>query len=202
MVLAFGDVRMRIAIVVLPLLIAFAPAFAADETPLEPVFSFEKPAPVPFISEFRLGAFAHAFDGMPEKGSVDINGEILFTKPVVSDPLINSLIPRPHIGGNFNLSGDTSTAYAGLTWTFDLTQKFFLEGSFGASINNGDATNPVAPGRNGVGCNFLFRESASIGYNITNNFSVMGTIEHHSNANLCERNAGITSAGVRFGYKF
>jgi lipid A 3-O-deacylase len=196
----FGAPRMRFFMASALLVATMTSGHASDVE-----FNFASPptrTPSP-ISEFRIGGFSHAIDGKPEEGSLDLNAEILFSKPLTSeDPWINALMPRPHIGGNLNLGGDTSTAYAGLTWTFNVTPQFFLEGSLGASINNGVTGANVPSGRNAVGCSFMFRQSGSIGYNITENLSVMGTVEHNSNADLCAQNDGITSAGVRFGYKF
>ena len=65
-----------------------------------------------------------------------------------------------------------------------------------ASKDNSD------PDMNALGCHVLFHETATIGFNITENWRVMGTIEHSSNAGLCDFNRGLTNAGVRIGYKF
>ena len=54
-----------------------------------------------------------------------------------------------------------------------------------------------------VGCSVLFRESASVGANLTESSSIMLTLEHASHAGLCgEDNRGITNLGVRVGFKF
>ena len=58
------------------------------------------------------------------------------------------------------------------------------------------------PGRNAMGCNWSFRESGSLGYRLTPAWSVMGTVEHMSNAGFCDENRGLTNAGVRVGYTF
>lgn len=186
------------------LLAVAAPARAADL----PVAA-EPPAPPPtmatapsFISEIRAGVFAHD-PGSPESGSVDINGEILFAKPwVVADPVWNMFIPRIHLGGTLNTAGKTSFAYTGLTWTFDVWKGIFVEGTFGAAINNGATGYYVPVDRSAVGCNWSFRESGSVGYRFTPNWSVMATIEHMSNAGLCDENRGVTNFGVRVGYTF
>jgi lipid A 3-O-deacylase len=198
---------MRRLFSVLALVMASGTAFAADDAVyIDPGVEVAQ-TPITrspsIISEFRLGGFGHSIDSGPENGSFDINAELLFAKPFVSnDPWIEALMPRPHVGGSFNTDGGTSMVYAGFTWTFDITPKFFVEGSFGASVNNGEAGNIVPAGRIEVGCNALFRESASLGFRLTENLSVMGTVEHASNAGLCDKNRGITNAGVRFGYKF
>ena len=38
---------------------------------------------------------------------------------------------------------------------------------------------------NALGCHVLFHESATIGFNVTENWRVMGSIEHSSNAGAC-----------------
>jgi hypothetical protein len=138
----------------------------------------------------------------PESGSANLTGEILSVRPFTSDnPVANLFFPRLHVGGSLNLSGDTSFAYAGLTWTFDLTSVFFVEGSFGGAIHNGE-TDPVDDHHNALGCNALFRESGSLGVHMTENWTVMATVEHLSNAGLCSNNRGLTNFGVRVGYTF
>jgi lipid A 3-O-deacylase len=154
-----------------------------------------------FVSEVRAGAFVH--DPMsPEKGSVDLNGEVLFAKPFNVDPAWSFLVPRPHVGATANFAGKTSQAYAGASWTYDITEKVFAEATFGGSVNNGHTGTIVPPGFNKMGCNASFRESASLGYRLTRDWSVMGTIEHMSNAGLCNENRGLTNAGLRIGYSF
>jgi lipid A 3-O-deacylase len=202
---------MRFLVLAICLLFPVSAAWAADE----PLFSdpsaprlTAKAASNTIFSELRLGTFGHNFTSTFESGSVDVNGELLFAKPLTStDPWIDALLPRPHLGATINTGDKTSHAYAGLTWTVPLGERFFVEGSFGASINNGldgpARRNPhLVQDRAPIGCNLLFRESASIGFNITQSWSVMGTFEHTSNAGLCDSNSGLSNAGVRFGYKF
>lgn len=184
---------------------AFAPALAADLPRRDAVaLPAPVPAPYPFVSEVRLGAFAHD-PWSPEKGSVDINGEILFGKAFrFQDPFWNVFVPRVHVGGTGNFDGKTSHAYAGLTWTFDITSAIFIEGSFGGTVHNGKHGSDTVfyPDRNKMGCSWSFRESGSIGYRFTPNWSVMATVEHISNAGLCNQNRGLTNVGARIGYTF
>ena len=155
-----------------------------------------------FISEFRLGVFAHD-PVSPESGSADVNGEVLFAKPFAAGGWLSDLlIPRLHIGGTANFAGKTSHAYAGLTWTYDFTQQLFVEGSLGGGVNSGKAGLFPVPGHNAMGCNWNFRESASAGYRFAQQWSLMGTVEHMSNAGLCTRNRGLTNYGLRLGYSF
>ena len=154
------------------------------------------------ISEVRLGALAH--DAVsPEAGSADLSGEVLFAKPFTStDPLWNALLPRPDIGGTANFAGKTSQAYAGVAWDYDITQRVFAEGAFGGSVNNGHAGKVIPQGFNDMGCNESFREAATLGYRLTQNWNVMATVEHMSNAGLCPENRGLTNYGARIGYAF
>lgn len=194
--------RPAIAALALGASVLIGPSFAADL----PRRSAPPPIAVsqsnPFLAEVRLGVFAHD-PWSPEEGSVDINGEILFGKPFTHpDPLINFFIPRPHVGGTVSTVGDTSHAYVGLTWSYDITSAIFVEASFGGGVNNGESGVIVPADRVAIGCNWNFRESASIGYRFNKNWSIMGTVEHISNAGLCNQNRGLTNAGVRLGYSF
>jgi lipid A 3-O-deacylase len=119
--------------------------------------------------------------------------------------------PRPHIGADINTAGNTSDGYLGLTWGWTLMPSLFgggalfANGSLGGAVQDGftgtQATEPP-PGRKLLGSTVLFRESAELGYQITPIVSVSALLDHISNANLAPRNAGITSAGARLGFKF
>lgn len=168
------------------------------------------PAPAPlsvhqpvfgFLSEARIGVFAHD-PWSPESGAVDINGELLTAKPFVLGNGWDWAMPRLHVGASVNTQGRTSNAYAGLTWNYDVTQSIFLEATLGGAVNNGETGTVIPVDRNAVGCHASFRESASAGFRVTQQISVLGTIEHFSNAGLCDRNRGVTNLGVRLGYSF
>ncbi|MFO1151556.1 MAG: acyloxyacyl hydrolase [Alsobacter sp.] len=152
------------------------------------------------ISEARIGVFAHD-PWSPEKGSADINGEFLTVKPF-SLGAYDVLVPRFNLGATVNTTGKTSQIYAGLTWTLDITHAVFIEGTLGGGYNNGAIRDAVPVDRNAVGCHANFRESASLGYRFTEQVSLMATVEHLSNAGLCDRNRGVTNVGIRLGYSF
>jgi len=161
------------------------------------------PAPValvsdPFFDEVRIGAFVHD-PSSPESGSADLNVELLFAKPWGTKD--DWWFPRPHIGATINFGGRTSQAYAGASWQYNVTDWAFVEATFGGSVNNGETGNDD-PNMNALGCNLLFRESATLGFDVTENWRIMATVEHSSNAGLCDYNRGLTNAGVRLGYKF
>jgi hypothetical protein len=155
------------------------------------------PSPYGWLSEVRLGGFVH--DPMsPEKGSVDLNGELLFGRRAFTG--LDAFIPRLHVGSTINFAGKTSHVYAGATWTWDLTSALFVEATFGGSLNNGERL--PTPGHNAMGCALNFRESASAGFRLNQRWSIMATVEHISNAGLCVENRGLTNAGLRLGYSF
>jgi lipid A 3-O-deacylase len=162
--------------------------------------------------ELRGGLYGHSID---EPGSSstfgffnltriqDANVELLFHSP--DNDVFRSLgSPRPTVGATLNFGGLESMAYAGLTWHANLFDSpVFIEGQFGgAALFNADLHGAVYP-RRSVGCNVMFHEAVSLGYDITPQANVMFTVEHASHAYLCgDDNRGLTNMGVRLGMKF
>src|SRR5580658_8364362 len=163
--------------------------------------------PLGIINEFKVGGLWHdvGFLGDHTERGADINLQMLFNSPDIL-AIIGS--PRPHIGGDYNTAGQTSDVFTGLTWGISVIQNLFrpgdavfLTGSLGGAYQDGYIDN--APlGRKRLGSPILFRESAELGYQVTPVISVSAILEHISNANLGQHNAGITSAGARLGFKF
>ena len=178
-----------------------AGAAAADITLPDPII----PGRPNLFSEMRLGATAQDVWGR-ESGSANVAGEILFSKPFSAADLFASyFIPRPHVGGSVNAGGDTSFAYAGVTWSYDLTSWLFVEGSLGGAVHNGNTQSnlaTVAPRESALGCSPLFRESGSLGVRLSTNWSVMATVERLSNGGACAQNQGLTNFGARLGFSF
>ena len=172
-----------------------------------PLPSNPNASPGQIVDEVTLGLLAHdvGFLGDHTERGFDVNSTILFISPDILS-IIGS--PRPHIGGDYNTAGQTSDAFAGLTWGISLIQNLFhagdsvfATGSLGGAYQDGYIDN--APlGRKRLGSPVLFRESAELGYQVTPVISVAAILEHISNANLAQHNAGITSAGARLGFKF
>ena len=165
------------------------------------------------ISEVRLGLFAHnVFGGfIPNSLSGDkwnfkewhdVNGEILFQPLNWFDQSYGTL--RPVVGGTVSFNNKENLGYAGLAYKKHLFQTgLFLEGKFGVGVHDGHLSNPpIGSGMRRLGCRVQFHESASLGFDINEKMSVMTTYQHTSNADLCNYNAGLSNAGVRFGYKF
>ena len=72
------------------------------------------------MSEVRIGGSVQD-PGSAERDTQNINGEILFAKPLVSlDPFWQAFVPRPTAGGSYNFGGKTSYGYLGGTWTVEV----------------------------------------------------------------------------------
>jgi len=183
---------------------ALAAAPTAIGADLSPYGNLSAPAAQPTFLDWEVRGGLYAHDPLsPEAGSVDLNGEILAPKlGQSSNWLLNYLIPHPDVGTTISLGGKTSNLWGGVAWNWDITDRIFVSPTFGVGVNNGKTGYPVPPGWNAIGCNWWFHESASLGYRLTANWSVMATIEHSSNAGLCSHNRGLTNAGLRLGYRF
>jgi lipid A 3-O-deacylase len=160
-----------------------------------------------FIDEVRLGVLAHdvTLGGRHLEPGEDINGEILFVSP---DFLSFLWSPRPNLGFDVNNSGNTDSFYGGLSWEVTAFRQIFLPAdrlffdlALGGAYQDGFVDN-APPGRKRLGSPVLFREGVDIGYGFTERISFSVLIDHISNANLGNHNAGITNVGGRMGLKF
>jgi lipid A 3-O-deacylase len=159
------------------------------------------------IDEIKAGVMAHdvTLGGKHVESGTDINGEILFTSPSFID-IIGA--PRPHLGGWVNSDGNTDAVYFGLTWGLPLISHVVggqdgltILGSLGGALHDG-YDDQLHAGRKRLGSTILFRESIELAYRITPLYTISLMVDHISNANLGSRNAGITNAGARIGFKF
>jgi lipid A 3-O-deacylase len=150
--------------------------------------------------ELRGGVFAHAL-ASPEAGSVDANLELVAPRFFVIPWLPEYLTPRFHVGGIANFNGKTSYVYAGALWTFNLTQSWFVEGFFGGLIHNGNLDDNASD-MNGLGCRWAFHSGGSIGYRLSDRWSVMGTFDHLSNGQICTYNRRHQRLRFARGYSF
>jgi lipid A 3-O-deacylase len=207
--------RVRLMSWLAPLCVAAATfcagaAKAADWSPLSPVPMAIDPAD---RFELRFGAFAHGV-GSVEEGTVDINGEAVTPRlhfGTVAGPWAY-LIPRLHAGVNWNTSDRTSFAYTGFLWTLPVWDRLFVEAFVGPAVHNGSLT--VTPQLAGLGCDVLFHAGASVGYRLSDNWSIIGTFSHLSNGKTLfgidcgtnqaavGSNQGLNNYGVRVGYAF
>jgi lipid A 3-O-deacylase len=153
------------------------------------------------VSEIRGGVYDHdvSFWSFHRESGTDINGEVLFVSPSFLEAVWS---PRPHLGATVNTDGNTSHAYAGLTWELPLfSSDFFVDGNLGLSVNNG-RRDTDDPDRKSLGSPVLFRLGAALGYNLTEKVNVSLQFEHMSNAYLANENEGMDNFGLRLGYRF
>lgn len=182
------------------------PVHAADllnTTPAPP-----PAAPValsPFTGfEARFGGIAHSLLHRAEQ-SADINLEILSPRygNASGNPFLDFVIrPRLVAGGNINLDRFRNQAYAGLVWTFDFNDRFAFELGWNALVHDGPNNPGVGSNQLALGCSLLFRESFAFTYKFADNWKVVASFDHGSNAGFCRRNVGINNAGVKIGYTF
>jgi lipid A 3-O-deacylase len=194
--------------------LAIAPASAADmsslgiDNTMPPPAAVIDPGPntyINFLDEVRVGVFAHNWIH-DESSPVDVSAELL-SSPIgyannFGGPWFSWFFnPRINLGAMINTGGKTSYGFTGLTWRIPIYQRFFFEGEFGGSVNNGPE-HPEA-GRIFMGCPINFRESGGFGYQLTEHIDIIASVEHNSHATFCTHiDPGITDVGVRVGYKF
>jgi len=157
------------------------------------------------IDEVRGGVFYHdaGVFGTHKEDGVDLNLELRFVSPEFLRAIWS---PRPHLGVQANLAGNTSQLYFGVTWSLMLWQTsgadgLFLDASLGGSTHNGKLDTDD-PDRKSLGSRVLFRESLELGYRFAEIHSLSVMLDHVSNANLADRNEGLDTLGVRYGLKF
>lgn len=161
------------------------------------------PAASQIVSEVKIGAAFHdppVFGARKEGRDFDLNGEVLFVSP---DILRSLWAPRPHLGLQVNLAGETSQAYAGLTWQYDFQSGAFAAGSLGLAIHDGELDSDRRD-RKSLGGRVLFRESIELGYRFGEErrhaLSIM--LSHVSNAGIYEQNEGMDTIAARYGIRF
>jgi lipid A 3-O-deacylase len=182
------------------------PVIAADLPPVAAGDVDDALAPWFRITEIRGGVLAANLDGgNSEDAKTLINAEILFgqlnRERHYENPILEQFLhPRVHVGTSLSVEqGGTNQVYAGLTWDYRLTDRLFFESTFGGTVHDGPTSGNDT---NSYGCSVLFRESAGIGFDITEHLTVLATVDHMSNAGLCDQNQGLTNAGVKLGYRW
>ena len=162
----------------------------------------EPPAPA---WEARIGA-GLANPGGRESGLPNLSADLLSPRLISpGDRIAAAFIPRFNLGASLNLNG-TRYAYAGATWTFDVTRDVFVEASLGAALNDGK-TGPVFPeNRLALGCNTGTREAAALGFRLSDRWSLVTTLEHFSAVGCSDKpgaaNRGPANIGAKLGYTF
>lgn len=153
------------------------------------------------ITEIRGGIYDHdasLFGTRYETADPDVNLEVRFATP---DFLSWAFSPNPVLGADINTGDGTSLAYLGLGWDIYFTDHIFLDFTLGGAVHDGETDTRTAESAD-YGCRFNFHESVSVGYNFDGSNSIMLSVDHMSNARLCEKNDGLTNFGIRYAYRF
>ena len=169
--------------------------------------AFDNKTSVSFISEVKTGFANHdvGFFGRQKEDGIDSSFEFLFRE--INYNLLWLGTPRPHIGATINMTGDTSQAYAGVTWDYKLPKRMFFNFSLGLAYHDGDkihsATN-VQTDKKELGSSILFREAVEIGWNFYGKDSISLRLDHISNAHLWGEgtNEGLDTFAVLYGYRY
>jgi lipid A 3-O-deacylase len=160
----------------------------------------ERHASVEFYHRYRSEL------GVDEGAIAAVHAELLFEKPFTPADLFASyFVPRPHLGGSLDLDGGVNYAFAGLTWSFDLHPRVFVEASVGGALQETRAaafTDEQRADGVAAGCAPSLRESASVGYRLSETWSFVASVERLSNAGACDETSSMTNFGARLGYSF
>ena len=105
------------------------------------------------------------------------------------------------------MTGDTSQAYAGVTWDYKLPKRMFFNFSWGLAYHTGDKIHSgsnVQTDKKELGSSILFREAAEIGWNFYGKDSISLRFDHISNAHLWGEgtNEGLDTFGIVYSYRF
>ena len=156
--------------------------------------------------EIRTGLYAHELrisDRKNKEGGVDINAEIL-TPSFLPYYILEYF--RARLGMSISLSNRTDLFYGGFVFELDdLIDPFFITLGLDMAVHTGRLRENDS-GFKAMGCRWAFHVSASPGMSWRRHHRIMLTIEHASNADsvfkACPHNAGLTNAGIRYGYRF
>jgi lipid A 3-O-deacylase len=166
--------------------LASGPLQAADSTP----------AAAPIVA---IGLFAH--DQGPasdhHEHGVDLNLEVQFA------PLGFLGSPRPQLGAALNSAGDTSIAYAGLSFPLYAHSNWFLNGAVSAAVHNGPLHKDPVRCQQYSDCGFGVRVlplfAAEIGYRLDNKSAVSLYYGHMSHKWIVSgENEGLDYSGLRY----
>lgn len=171
------------------------------------ISAFDKKGTSSFITEVKTGVVQHdaGIFGRQKEGGLDSTFEFLFRE--INYNLFWLGKPRPHFGATINMGGDTSQAYAGVTWDYKLPKRMFFNFSWGLTYHNGDkihSPNHVQTDKKELGSSLLFREAIEIGWNFYGKDSISLRLDHISNANLWgeDSNEGLDTFGIIYSYRF
>lgn len=156
-------------------------------------------APQPPARELAIGVLAHDRGPASDRheSGIDLNLEWLFA------PLGWLGSPRPHLGVTPNFVGDTSIAYAGLSYRFRDRRRWFVDLAISAAIHDGplhkDAEGCKENSDCGFGIRVMPRAGLEFAYKVGPDTSVSLFYDHMSHKWIIGgENEGIDHIGLRY----
>ncbi len=130
------------------------------------------------ISELRLGVHHHdaGIFGRNKEDGVDVSIEARFARFTGGfwDTIWQ---PRAHLGANINSGGDTSSAYTGLTWDWQIRGPVFFSLDLGGTVHDGELSSSRGDKKE-LGSRVLFRGAVEIGYRFLEHHALSLRLEH------------------------
>lgn len=146
-----------------------------------------------------IGVFAHdrGFASDHHEDGVDLNVEALFA------PLDFPGSPRAHVGATLNFVGDTSIAYAGLSFQFIERASWFVDLMAGAAVHDGplhkDPAGCDLDSDCGYGIRVMPRVGVETGYRVSPDATVSLYYDHMSHKWVIGgENEGLEHIGLRY----
>ena len=171
--------------------------------------------------EAFVGAYVHDVDDGISYGKFETGTQIVIgARTTALDELAFLGKPRVHLLMGVNTAGETSYAATGLSWRFDLNERFYVQPGIGIAIHDGriNLPSPNAPGlspqerlrrledrrtRLDLGSRVLFEPELSIGWKATRRLSMELSWIHLSHARLAgSYNPGVGDVGLRVLYRY
>ena len=157
---------------------------------------------IDLLHALRAGLLAHDVDnlwsGTRKEGGVDLNTEIIFSRPCFS--FLSGNV-RPNFGLSINTQGDTSKLYGGILWELERKSRLFVDLGVGIAVHDGELDTNQED-KKSLGSRVLLRIPFEIGYLITEHYEISILFDHVSNVYLAHPNEGLDTLGLRIGYRF
>lgn len=128
--------------------------------------------------------------------------------------------PSLHLLAAANTAGETNYAAVGLSWRFQLGERFYFRPGIGVAVHDGDVDFP-SPYQSGIteaerqrrfrrgaeeldlGSRVLFEPELALGYQATERLAVELSWVHVSHATLAgDQNPGLSDVGLRLNYRY
>ncbi len=155
------------------------------------------------VHSVAIGVLAHDRGPLSDRheNGTDLNMEVQFT------PLAIPGTPRPHLGATVNFSGDTSVAYAGLTFPLYQSPHWLLDASLSAALHDGPLhKDPVGCHQDsdcGFGRRLIPRFGIEFGYRFSPDRTISLLYDHMSHKWIMGgENEGIDHIGLRYRLDF